>query len=149
MWHKGLQQALESCREHLLIQEKDHICAGNRYDNCADGCGIAAECGLGTFHEVDGLHLPWQAATYDTDGFWDSCNPSRLTIAVGATEVRLTCSTAPQARSVSDGVFHSVEKTDAGDIPGAAAVTFRHGSTGYNSNDFAIVTSVLPVTACY
>jgi hypothetical protein len=54
---------------------------------------------------------------------------------------------ALQASSIASGVFLSFEKNGSGDIPGAAAATFRQGSTGYTNNDFATFTAVLPVAA--
>ena len=93
------------------------------------------------------ISVPWQAVTYDSDGFWDAGNPARLTVPAGVTKVRLAGSLALLASSIAGGVFLSFEKNGAGDIPGAAAATFRQGSTGYTNNDFATFTAVLPVTA--
>jgi hypothetical protein len=36
-----------------------------------------------------GVAVPWDAIVYDTDAFWDSGDPTRLTIPAGVTEVRL------------------------------------------------------------
>ena len=93
------------------------------------------------------IHVSWQAATYDTDGFWDAGNPTRLTVPAGITKIRLMGAVALQASLTAGGVFLGFEKNGAGDIPGAAAATFRQGSAGYNNNDFATFTAVLPVTA--
>lgn len=73
-------------------------------------------------------------------------SPTRLTVPSGITKVRLTASLALLASSVSGGVFLSFEKNGAADIQGAAAATFRQGSTGYTNNHFAKFTAVLPVT---
>ena len=70
-----------------------------------------------------------------------------LSTACGVTKVRLAASFAMQASSIAGGVFLSFEKNGAGDVAGAAAATFRQGSTGYTNNDFATFMAVLPVTA--
>ncbi len=74
-------------------------------------------------------------------------HPFRLTIPAGITEVRLMGAVALQASSIAGGVFLSLEKNGAADVIGAAAATFRQGSTGYTNNDFATFTTVLPVVA--
>jgi hypothetical protein len=33
--------------------------------------------------------IPWDATEFDTEGFWDSGNPSRLTVPSGMSRVRL------------------------------------------------------------
>lgn len=93
------------------------------------------------------IHVPWQTATYDTDGFWDAGNPTRFSIPTGITKIRLMGSLALQASTVSGSVFLSFEKNGAGDVIGCVVATFRQGSTGFTNNDFATFTAVLPVIA--
>ena len=91
--------------------------------------------------------IPWQAAVYDSDGFWVAGSPERLTIPAGSgiTKIRLMGAVAMKASATTGGVYLSFDKNGAGDVLGGAPFTVRQGSSGYTNNDFATFSAVLPV----
>jgi hypothetical protein len=91
--------------------------------------------------------IPFESTVYDTDVFWDAGNPSRITIPSGVTKVRLQGCVSLAASATSGGVYVSFAKNGGGDVAGCGVFTVRQGTSGYNNNDFAVSTAVLPVTA--
>lgn len=92
----------------------------------------------------------WQTAVYDTDAFWDSGTPTRLTIPAGVTRVRLHGSVRLADQLAAGSIYLSVLRNGAAasaSFPGTEAMHTRHSGTGYNNNLAFFVTPVLSVSA--
>lgn len=100
--------------------------------------------------DLTGITLPeyvdWDNEVYDTDDFYDSGDPSRLTIPSGVTKVRLVASIETTADAGAGMMFVSFHKD--GNEVFSGLTTVRNNSTGgFNNNSATCVSPVLEVTA--
>lgn len=90
------------------------------------------------------IGIPWQAAEYDTDGFWDAGTPSRLTVPAGVTMVSCsgalygTASVSNQLIStlVLNGSRTELTPSQECDTPGNDAVSFSSGPIPVSEGDY-------------
>jgi hypothetical protein len=93
------------------------------------------------------LFIPWQAAVYDTDGFWTAGSPERLTVPAGVTKIRLFGALALKPSTTYGGVYLNFDINGLGDVAGCAPYSARQYTSGYVNNDFATFSAALPVQA--
>ena len=86
--------------------------------------------------------IPWQSAAYDSDGFWDVGQPTRLTVPGGVTKVRLVGNlewlTSPTNQLVEI-------RKNGSTVLGGGAVIMR-GDSGYSNQMRNLTSAVLPVS---
>ncbi|GIX11609.1 hypothetical protein [Elioraea sp.] len=105
--------------------------------------------------DATGLTFPWfaswQTAVYDTDSFWDSGTPTRLTIPAGITRVRLHGSVRLADQLAAGSIFLALARNGTfpgpSSYPGTEALHVRHSGTGFNTNQAFFITPVLSVSA--
>jgi hypothetical protein len=91
----------------------------------------------------------WQTAVYDTDAFWSSGVPTRLTVPAGVTRVRLHGSVRlPDAASVGaiNLQFLRNGAAPSAAFPGTAMWAVRVGGTGFTDNAAFLLSPVLAVS---
>ena len=86
--------------------------------------------------------IPWQSASYDSDGFWDDGQPTRLTVPAGVTKVRIVGNiewlTSPTNQLVEI-------RKNGNTVLGGGAVIVR-GDSGYSNQMRNLSSAVLPVS---
>lgn len=94
------------------------------------------------------LLVPWQAAEYDTDGFWNAGATTRLTIPAGVQKVRLGGQITLPDNALAHSVFMNIHKNGASNFVGQQVMNVRHGSTGYPDNFYFLpMGPAIPVVA--
>jgi hypothetical protein len=85
--------------------------------------------------------IAFNGTTYDTDGFWSSGNPTRLTVPAGITRVRLAC-----AWRMTGGAANVQTKMlrNGADFVGMASIS---ASTGFTNGHLFAATAVVSVAA--
>lgn len=90
------------------------------------------------------LFAAWQAAEYDTDGFWSAGAPTRLTVPPGVKKVRLIGAGDFNAIAQSGSLYCSISK-NGGTAPFTLSKNIREATTGFTSNSAWSWTPVLDV----
>ncbi len=94
------------------------------------------------------LLVPWQAAEYDTDGFWNAGAPTRITIPAGVQKIRLGGQVTLPDNALAHSVFMNIYKNGASNFVGQQGMNTRHGATGYPDNFYFLpMGPAIPVTA--
>jgi hypothetical protein len=93
------------------------------------------------------LIVPWEEAAYNTSGFWNLSQPTRITIPPGVSLARLSMSLAITASGTAHGAFASVTKNSITEFLGSTAFSIRQGGTGFISNIYNSQTAIIPVVA--
>lgn len=86
--------------------------------------------------------IPWQSAAYDSDGFWDVGQPTRLAVPAGITKVRLVGNIEWQTSPTNQLV--EIRKNGS-TVLGGGAVIMR-GDSGYSNQMRNLTSAVLPVS---
>lgn len=112
--------------------------------------------GARVFRNTDatGITFPivasWQSADFDTDGFWDFGDPTRLTIPAGITKVRFTAQIDFTSTATAGGLYAGLRKNMTGtgvmspDVPGLPIAAPSRSTAGYTTNLVSLVSGVLP-----
>ena len=87
--------------------------------------------------------VPWQSAEYDSDAFWDTGQPTRLTIPAGVTKVRIVGNIEWQTSPTSQLV--EVRKNGNSVLGGGSFIV--RGDSGYSNQMRNMSSAVLPVSA--
>jgi hypothetical protein len=97
-----------------------------------------------------GLTFPvivaWEEELYDTNNFWNSGAPTRLTIISGVTKIRITGSLAFEPLAAVGSVFAQILKNGTAQSPGSG-FTFRQDAAGFSDNVVPIMTPIIDVVA--
>jgi len=99
---------------------------------------------------VSAQTLSWQAASFDSGGFFSIGAPTRLTVPAGVTKVRLAFSIEYTAALAAGSVSGSIRKNGAAIVSSEAGTSntgARQGTTGFNNNRVSGLTTMFPVVA--
>lgn len=89
----------------------------------------------------------WDTATYDLHGYWSAGNPSRITIPIGVTKIRISWGLPFTADSTRNAVGAELYKNGAVlTAPNMNWLT-KHRSSGFTNNEMTGMTCMLEVTA--
>ena len=92
------------------------------------------------------LFVPWQAAVYDTMGFWSAGAPTRITVPPGVSKGRLIGAGAFTSAAQS-GSLSSTIQMNGGSMRFGLNKNVREGTTGFTNNSGWTWTPVIPVEA--
>lgn len=93
---------------------------------------------------LNGNYSPvvWQAADYDTDGFWSAGSPSRLTIPTGSGIKRVRLIGSVDTTNLTGNTLARILKNGGTAFPGMMGTG---GAAGYTNTPFAAATSAINV----
>ena len=86
--------------------------------------------------------IPWEAASYDTDSFWDGGTPNRLTVPAGVTRVRLMANLEWQTSPTNQLI--EIRKNGTSVLGGGSFIV--RGDGGYSNQMRNITSAVMAVT---
>lgn len=93
--------------------------------------------------------VPWQSANFDTDGFFNPADPTKLVIPAGVSKVRLYAGVRVTSNTAAGSVVIGIRKNQTGTGAGTdiynARTAIRNGTVGYNDNNVSTVTGVVDV----
>lgn len=92
------------------------------------------------------VFVPWQAADYDTMGFWSGAAPTRITVPPGVSKGRIVAAVKFNSSGGAGSLFTSINKNGAG-MKFNFDKNIREGTSGYGNNatwTFSAVISVQP-----
>ena len=95
--------------------------------------------------------VTWQAAEFDTEGFWNVMDPTKFIVPPGVSKVRLSASVTLEGVNAAGGLFVAFRRnatgTDSLSAYGLATIALRMDGVGYASNIFNIKSAVIDVVA--
>lgn len=89
--------------------------------------------------------VPWNAVEYDTDGFWNIAQPTRITIPEGVNKVRLRGQINLTSVNTAHSVYTHFYKNGTSEFAGSGVQNIKHSSTGYQNNFYGCETAIIPV----
>lgn len=90
------------------------------------------------------LVVPWQAAVYDSMGFWSAGAPTRITVPPGVSKGRLIGAGNFNAAGQAGSLFCSIHR-NGGSMKFSLNRNLRESSTGFTDNSSWTWTPVIPV----
>ena len=90
------------------------------------------------------LFVPWQAAVYDSMGFWSAGAPTRITVPPGVSKGRLLGAGAFTSAAQSGSLFCSIHR-NGGTMKHCLQKNVREGTSGFSTNTGWSWTPVIPV----
>jgi len=111
------------------------------------GCLLSRSTDYVDFTANEPVLVPWEQAEYDSDGFFNLTQPTRVTIPAGVHKVRLTGQVALTLSGTAHSGYTTFYKNGLADYPGQGIENIRQSTEGYTNNVYHAQTAIIPVVS--